>query len=213
MNEFGREERRNMEQQLNKARESRHEVSEIDACERSAHQSYHGGQASFSSDDEISLSLNENNGFDELQFCANCRRTGIPVVVVNRKDMHSRRKWASGVRFYLKEGGYDKALLCDGCFEYVTAIKSKNGDGNIVWQCFIYKILRDYSQPMELWMILPGELREWWIYYARSLSSMDHDISVECVEPLVRDGTAILQELNITTANLEDVGWKDFKKI
>jgi hypothetical protein len=43
-----------------------------------------------------------------------------------------------------------------GCLEYVIAAKSRNDDDAIVWQCFVYKILRDHhSKWMQLWMIVP----------------------------------------------------------
>jgi hypothetical protein len=54
-----------------------------------------------------------------------------------------------------------KAPLCNGCIEYVTADKSRNEDVGIVWQCFAYKILIDYSKQMQLWMTMPGQLQKW----------------------------------------------------
>jgi hypothetical protein len=74
------------------------------------------------------------------------------------------QKWDSGVCLFLydKETA-DEAPLYDGFLEYVSAAKSRNDEGGILWQCFVYKILRDHSKRMQLWMIMPRQLREWWI--------------------------------------------------
>jgi hypothetical protein len=40
--------------------------------------------------------------------------------------------------------------MCNSCLEYVTAAKFRNEDGGTAWQCFVYKILRDQSKPMQL---------------------------------------------------------------
>jgi hypothetical protein len=127
--------------------------------------------------------------------------------------MHYRRKWASGVRLILhSDETADEVTLCNGCLEYVTATKSRNDDGSIVWQCFECKILRDHFKRMQLWMIMPRPLREWWIEYGRGSPNMN-DILIDRPEPFMRDGTAILEELKKMTSNLGEVGWRDFQNI
>jgi ribosomal protein L36 len=88
-------------------------------------------------------------------MCKNCRRSGVPLIVVNKKDMRYRQKWASGIALYFRQNStYDIALLCEACREYITDVQSRNADGSVVWQCFIYKTLRDNLQRMRLWTIL-----------------------------------------------------------
>jgi hypothetical protein len=96
--------------------------------------------------------------------------------------------------------------LCEACCEYITNVKSRNDDGSIVWQCFVYKILRDHSQRMRFWLILPRNLREWWINYARGLPGLD-GISLEYPEAVVRDGSVMIEELRNMKTNLGNIGW------
>jgi hypothetical protein len=120
-------------------------------------------------------------------------------------------KWASGVALYFKQNNeYDETLLCEACCEYITNVKSRNDDGSIVWQCFVYKILRDHLQRMQFWLILPRNLREWWwINYARGLPKLD-DISLEYPEAIVRDGSVMIEELRNMKTNLGNIGWAEF---
>jgi hypothetical protein len=106
----------------------------------------------------------------------------------------------------------DEAPLCDGCLQYAIDAKSRNNDGSIVWQCFVYEVLQDHIKRMQLWMIMPQQLREWWIEYAKNLPGMN-DVSVDYPEVMVRDGTSALEELNHMTSNLKEVSWVDFQNV
>jgi hypothetical protein len=67
---------------------------------------------------------------------------------------------------------------------------------------------------MQLWMIMPLQLQEWWIEYAsRGLPNMN-DISIDHPEAMVQDGTAALEELNHSViSNLRGIGWAELQNI
>jgi hypothetical protein len=174
---FTKERNRNVEEKLNKARRSRI-CSPVLSSESSTG----------STNDNASMSASELESepiTEEINKCENCHKTSIPVTVVAKGDMHYRQKWASGVcLLFHDKDTVDEAPLCDGCLQYAIDAKSRNNDGSIVWQCFVYKVLKDHIKRMQLWMIMPQQLREWWIEYARNLPGMN-DVSVDYPEVMV----------------------------
>ena len=139
------------------------------------------------------------------------RRHGLLCTVAQKKDIQSRRKWAKGVALYFKDNDtYNSAVLCEGCHEYLTNEKSRNNDGSLVWQCFVYRKLTDCQEWIQLWTMFPFNFRKWWINYARDVLHMNN-ISLEYPEALTRDGTVVMEELRKMTANLGNVGWGDFQ--
>jgi hypothetical protein len=139
------------------------------------------------------------------------RRHGLLCTVAQKKDIQSRRKWAKGVALYFKDNDtYNSAVLCEGCHEYLTNEKSRNNDGSLVWQCFVYRKLTDCQEWIQLWTMFPLNFREWWINYARDVLHMNNT-SLEYPEALTRDGTVMMEELRKMTANLGNVGCGDFQ--
>jgi hypothetical protein len=121
---------------------------------------------------------------------------------VKKKDIRCNRKWGKGVALHFRQNDqHDNAVLCGGYQEHLTNVKSKNNDGNLMWQCFTCKKLTDLPQPIQLWIMLPREFPEWWINYARDVLKM-RNMSLRHPEAVTRDGTVMIQELKNMTTNL-----------
>ena len=168
-----------------------------------------GVTSSTSHDDD-----DDNDDDDVSATCHNCRRYGLVCTTVEKKGIHRKRKWAKGVDLYFNENDqYESANLCKGCHEYLTNVKSKNNNGSLVWQCFLYRkftSLRNDQERIKLWTIFPRKFREWWINFARSVLHLIN-ISLEYPEALTRDGTVMIEELRTMTSNLQNVGWTYFQ--
>jgi hypothetical protein len=88
---FTKERNRKVDEKLNKARRSR-------ICFPVLSSESSTGSTIMSASELESESITE-----EVNECENCHRTGIPVTVVAKGDMHYRRKWASGVRLFFHD--------------------------------------------------------------------------------------------------------------
>lgn len=201
----GRREREEKERKRKRRMDSRQERS--NSVPESSDTSSPSVIPNITSDDDEDVSSLD---FQVSETCTNCQRSGLPCTTVNQKDMHFRRKWASGVALYFKQNDQcDTTVLCDACRQYITNPKSKNGDGSLVWQCYLYKKLTYHPERRRLWIIMPRKLREWWINYVRSLPETNN-ISLEYPEPATRDGTPMIEKTRNIRANLGNTTWVDF---
>jgi hypothetical protein len=138
----------------------------------------------------------------EEHSCDNCLRSDkytqgieslpdLEFTLVLHKEINRWLKWC------LILERQDSYLLCGECLTYFEIKKPKGWkpSGDIIWNCFISKLLRNYHtlHGVFMWSLILQEWRYWWFPYIEKQASLSSVITMDDPKPRIKDVTYLMK--------------------